>query len=184
MSQRDPDARFIAYEISPAAVEFVRSRNIQALERADLFDGAKLPDDDKTFDLALLNFVLEHTNDPNVLLREASRVAHNVFVSIVLDDTILAERAAHRRGVELAGRTKRYSRDSARTLLRAAGLEVQRELITPPRIAVSVYWASGVAGKTKAYGSALAKNALHRVLPRPAERLFAASYRALTRSPS
>lgn len=182
MSQRDLGASFVAYEISPAAVEFVQSRNIAALERADLFDGAKVPDDDKAFDLALLNFVLEHTNDPSVLLGEASRVAHNVLVSIVLDDTILAERAGHRRGVELAGRTQRYNRDSARALLRAAGLEVQEELISPPRVAVSVYWAKGLAGKTKAYGSAIAKTALHRVLAQPAERLFAASYRAIARS--
>jgi SAM-dependent methyltransferase len=39
------------------------------------FDGSTLPFEDGSFDVALLVDVLHHTNDPLVLLREASRVA-------------------------------------------------------------------------------------------------------------
>lgn len=44
------------------------------------FDGHKLPFDDKSFDAVICIDVLHHTDDPNVLLREAKRVARNVVV--------------------------------------------------------------------------------------------------------
>jgi SAM-dependent methyltransferase len=49
------------------------------------FDGNALPHADGAFDVSLLVDVLHHTNDPRVLLREASRVAR----SMVLKDHTL-----------------------------------------------------------------------------------------------
>ena len=47
------------------------------------FDGTRLPFADKSFDVVLFTDVLHHTDDPEVLLREAKRVAR---VALVLKD--------------------------------------------------------------------------------------------------
>ncbi len=47
----------------------------------DLYDGLRLPYDDDSFDYSLLVFVLHHTPDPLLVLREALRVSlRGVFV--------------------------------------------------------------------------------------------------------
>ena len=56
-----------------------------SIERFALFDGRSLPYEDKSFDVAILIFVLHHADDPGVLLREASRVAR--YAVIVVEDT-------------------------------------------------------------------------------------------------
>jgi len=45
-----------------------------------LYDGEKLPFDDNSFDITVLNEVLHHTEDPEPVLREAIRVGRAVFV--------------------------------------------------------------------------------------------------------
>ena len=65
-------------------------RNVTAVDVTDtsyndtlqpiLYDGARLPYDDDSFDVALLLTVLHHTHDPDAILREAMRVAARVLV--------------------------------------------------------------------------------------------------------
>lgn len=45
-----------------------------------LYDGQHIPFEDKSFDVALLVFILHHTNDPEGILKEASRVARRLVV--------------------------------------------------------------------------------------------------------
>jgi ubiquinone/menaquinone biosynthesis C-methylase UbiE len=47
------------------------------------FDGEHLPFPDKSVDVVMFVYVLHHTNDPEVLLREAQRVA---LKAVVLKD--------------------------------------------------------------------------------------------------
>jgi SAM-dependent methyltransferase len=49
----------------------------------DVFDGSHLPFEDKSFDIVLFTDVLHHTVDPELLLREAKRVAR---AAIILKD--------------------------------------------------------------------------------------------------
>jgi SAM-dependent methyltransferase len=46
----------------------------------DLFDGRTIPHGDRSFDVVMFVDVLHHTDDPNVLLREAIRVARQAVV--------------------------------------------------------------------------------------------------------
>lgn len=59
---------------------FIRN---QTTIRIDQFDGQVIPFDDASFDVVMLVNVLHHTQDPNILLREAARVASK---SIVIKD--------------------------------------------------------------------------------------------------
>jgi ubiquinone/menaquinone biosynthesis C-methylase UbiE len=62
-------------------------RGIDVLARAhthipvELFDGSRIPFDDRSFSVILFSDVLHHTDDPTILLREAWRVAkHSVII--------------------------------------------------------------------------------------------------------
>ena len=45
-----------------------------------LYDGKKLPFNDRTYDIAVLNEVLHHADDPESVLREAKRVGQAIFL--------------------------------------------------------------------------------------------------------
>jgi len=45
-----------------------------------LYDGKTLPFDDKSYDIAVLNEVLHHADDPESVLKEAKRVGKAVFI--------------------------------------------------------------------------------------------------------
>lgn len=62
----------------------------------DLFDGQRIPAPDRSVDVVMFVDVLHHTDDPNVLLREARRVARRC---VIIKD--------HRRDGVMAGTTLR-----------------------------------------------------------------------------
>jgi SAM-dependent methyltransferase len=69
-----------------AAVPGLMIRGVDALVwpeariPVEIFDGYRLPFDDKNFDAVMFVDVLHHTDDPMVLLREAKRVARRAIV--------------------------------------------------------------------------------------------------------
>jgi SAM-dependent methyltransferase len=79
-------SQFTGLEISESGVRMVQDKNIRGVE-ARLFDGYELPFQDKSFDLAILSHVIEHVEYPRRLIREAARVAHNVFIEVPLEST-------------------------------------------------------------------------------------------------
>jgi SAM-dependent methyltransferase len=66
--------------------EGTRVQGIDIMERATthipvtLFDGKKIPLDDKSVDVVTFVDVLHHTNDPQILISEASRVARKAVI--------------------------------------------------------------------------------------------------------
>jgi SAM-dependent methyltransferase len=120
-----------ALEISPSGIQAIRTRGIEGLAEALVFDGYAVPYDDGRFDLAVLSHVLEHVEHPRQLLREAARVASHVFVEVPLEDTWRLPRDFV---PDPVGHINFYSAKSVRRLLQSCGLVVLEQRIShPPR---------------------------------------------------
>jgi SAM-dependent methyltransferase len=178
---RPGERSFHAVEIVESAVALARRRAIPGVESVDLFDGVHIGEPAAAFDLALLIFVLEHSEEPLALLREACRVADHVALAVVLDDTLAARRPSHRREAARVGHRQRFTRWSLRGLLAEAGLEVVEERVEMPPLEVFTFWAEDTPREGRARTLGRARRGLHRVLPRTTERLVAANYRCVAR---
>jgi SAM-dependent methyltransferase len=72
LQARRPDLNLRGIDVLP------RSRTHIPVE---MFDGARIPFGNESFDIVLFSDVLHHTSDPAILLREARRVAaHSVLI--------------------------------------------------------------------------------------------------------
>jgi SAM-dependent methyltransferase len=184
MSGHGVASALVGYEIAPSAVEFASKRNIPRVERVELFDGTKIPEPDGSFDLGVLNFVLEHTENPAELLSEVGRVASHVLLSAVLDDTLSARRSGHAEATSVSGHVQRFNLKTIRHLLRDEGFSIEHERVRPPSVAAAVFWREpGWKSSIKAYSLALAKWTAYRIAPPIARQIFAASYRCIATSP-
>lgn len=71
IGERRPDVEVRGIDV------FVRDKTHIPVES---FDGSRIPYQDKSFDVVMFVDVLHHTDDPLILLREASRVAREYIV--------------------------------------------------------------------------------------------------------
>ena len=128
-------ARFTGLEISPSALARVQQKNIPNLE-VQLFDGYEFPFFEKRFDLAILSHVLEHVEHPRKLIQEASRVAHNVFIEVPLEDTW---RLSEDFVFDCVGHINFYSRKTIRRLVQSCGMQVLDARLSHSSLASYVY---------------------------------------------
>jgi len=56
-----------------------------------IIDGKNLPFEDNSFDVVLINYVLHHCEDPEVVLKEAKRVAKRIIIFEDLPEGFLAK---------------------------------------------------------------------------------------------
>jgi ubiquinone/menaquinone biosynthesis C-methylase UbiE len=140
-SMREFGGELTGYEIADSAVERVRNRNIRAIRRVQAFDGHHLPDSDRSFDLAVLSHVLEHTSDPVALLAEAGRVAREVVFEVPLEATVFSNRKAYRESAGEIGHIQKFSLSDARRMVHAAGLAIVDELLSNRDRSVRLFWA-------------------------------------------
>jgi SAM-dependent methyltransferase len=164
------------FDISRAAVDIVRDRDIPGLTRAETFDGARLPLAERSFDLALLFHVLEHVPEPAALLAEAARVSSAVVLEVPLEENLSARRASKRRSAEEIGHLQRLDRAAVGRIVRDAGLMLAAELADPLTLEVHSFFAENVAARLRAGVKAAIRRSLYSVAPRAAERLFTVHY--------
>jgi len=158
-----------ALEVSSSAVAAIKSRDIACLVDAAVFGGSALPHDDDSFDLVTMINVMDHAENPRLLLREAARVGRHVYIHVPLEDTVRLDCST-----EAVGRISFFSHKTMRSLVRTTGLELVAE-----RISV----APGTDADRGRARRARAKQAAHRVLPRAAEALFTYHLSLLCRRP-
>jgi len=78
---------FYSLEISESAVNVIQEKKIPALIECRLYDGYHIPYDDMSFDLAIISHVIEHTEYPRMIIKDAARVASHIFIEVPLEMT-------------------------------------------------------------------------------------------------
>lgn len=115
-----------AVEISESGIAQINEKNIELLKSAQLFDGYKLPFEDKSFDLVILSHVLEHVEHERILLREIHRVTKQLVIEVPKDYRFGAE---HKLAHFLAyGHINLYTPTSLKFLLMTENFKIEREL--------------------------------------------------------
>lgn len=139
LADRGFGTRRVGYELSRTAVDIAREQ--PGVDAAHAYDGARLPQDDGAFDLAVLSHVIEHVPDPAQTLREAARVARAVVVEVPLERNVSASRPAKRAHAEEIGHLHSFDRAAVDRFVEGAGCRVIARLSDPLPRAVHTYWA-------------------------------------------
>jgi ubiquinone/menaquinone biosynthesis C-methylase UbiE len=87
LSENNAFSSFSIYslEISESGIDKIKNKNINNLKEILKFDGYKIPYDDLYFDIILCSHVIEHVENPRILLREIKRVAKSHIFEIPID---------------------------------------------------------------------------------------------------
>ncbi|HET6505735.1 MAG TPA: methyltransferase domain-containing protein [Baekduia sp.] len=147
LGRRGFGARRVGYEISSSGVRLAAER--PEVDRAQVFDGAALPEPDQAYDLVFATHVLEHVPDPAPLTRELLRVGRAVVVEVPLERNLSARRPAARAASEGVGHLHRFDRRAIRALIAGAGGRVAAELLDPLPRAVHTFGAQDVRQRVR-----------------------------------
>ena len=140
--------RLAGVEVSRTAAELAHQQS--GLSDVQLFDGATLPFEDRTFPLVLATHVLEHVDAPGALLREMKRVSAGlVLVEVPLERNLAARRPAARALSRAAGHVQRFDRRQIRQLLREVGLMPVADLVDPLTREMQVFREGSAKGTAK-----------------------------------
>ncbi len=168
-------------EITQAAVEIAGAR--AEIESVELYDGARLPAADGTYDLGIVSHVLEHVPDPAALLAEVARACRATLVEVPLEANWSARRAVKREHAAEVGHLQRLDREAMREIVTRAGLSVAAELDDPLPLEVHRFFASNARQRASATAKWGVRAALHRVAPPLARRSFTVHYACLCLPP-
>jgi SAM-dependent methyltransferase len=173
LARRGFGATHVGYEISASGVRLAAER--AEIDAAHVFDGARLPVADGTYDLVFATHVLEHVPDPEPLAAELLRVARAVVIEVPLEANVSARRPAARAASEGAGHLHRFDRRRMRAMVTAAGGRVRGELADPLPRAVHLFGADTPAARARATAKWAVRSGLA-ALPGVGERLFTLHY--------
>ncbi|MBW8855279.1 MAG: class I SAM-dependent methyltransferase [Bradyrhizobium sp.] len=163
------------FDLSAAAIDIARGHDLPGV-RFEVFDGARVPVAERTYDVAVLSHVLEHVPEPAALLAEAARVASWVLVEVPLERNRSAARPAKREEAARIGHIQFFDRDTVRALCAGAGLAIRAELADPLGLAHHAFGADGARARGRAALKAGVRRAAWRLAPRAAERAFTVHY--------
>lgn len=164
------------FDISSAAIELARARAIPRVRSLAVFDGARLPVADDSFDLGVLSHVLEHVEAAGRLLREVARACRAVIVEVPLERNASAVRASRRAVAESIGHVQTLDRAAVAAMVESAGLRVVADLVDPLPAAVHMFGAQTARERGVALAKAGVRRGLFRVSPSVAERAFTLHY--------
>lgn len=72
-------------EISESGIEKIKGKSVTNLVECKKFDGYNIPYEDDFFDVLLCSHVIEHVENPRILLREIKRVSKFQILEIPID---------------------------------------------------------------------------------------------------
>ena len=169
--------RLAGMEISEPAVAIARDRVAEA--QISLFDGERLPLEDRSHELGILSHVLEHVPAPAALLAEVARVCRTVVFEVPLEANWSARRPAKRHHAEEIGHLQRLGRREARQIAADAGLDLVAELQDPLPLSVHRFFAGDRRARVTATAKWGVRAGADRLAPPLARRLFTVHYACL-----
>ena len=110
-------------EISDSGIEAIRERGLSTLESIQKFDGYSIPHPEKSFDVSLATYVLEHVEHERLFLKELARVSQRVIIAVPLEHTLQLRKA--REAGKAIGHINFYTPETFRSVLETSGLEVE-----------------------------------------------------------
>ncbi|MEZ4902032.1 MAG: class I SAM-dependent methyltransferase [Spirosomataceae bacterium] len=165
LNQRKFTENLYAVEISNSGIEKISQRKLASLREVKLFDGYKIPYEDKAFELATCSHVIEHVEHPRLLLREIARVSEYQILEIPIDFSLFVDQKIDH--FLSYGHINIYTPALFKFLLKSEGFEVLDELFLFFSDEVVAYmmkdWKQRLIYKTKAF--VLKNSPLHRVKP-------------------
>lgn len=144
-SSNDFVDQIYAVEISESGVEAIKARHINNLIETKLFDGYKIPYEDKFFDLAVSTHVLEHVEHERLALRELQRVASHVLIEVPLENGLRVSNSIKNSGPY--GHINFYTPETFINLLATTGLKPLKSRV----FSSSYRYDRFVSGKTKGF---------------------------------
>lgn len=177
LGMRGFGGRLAGMEISEPAAAIARDRVAEA--QIGLFDGERLPLEDRSHELGILSHVLEHVPAPAALLAEVARVCRTVVFEVPLEANWSARRPAKRHHAEEIGHLQRLGRREARLLAADAGLEVVAELQDPLPLSVHRFFADDSRARAMATAKWAVRAGADRLAPPLARRMFTVHYACL-----
>jgi SAM-dependent methyltransferase len=159
---------YYAFEISESGLAAIRSRFDDDAVKCMKFDGYHIPADDNAFDLAVLSHVVEHVEHPRKLLYETRRVSRYACVEVPLEHRSLRATLGTAWQPDKTGHINFFDLATARWLLETSGWKVLRFLVCNPPRAVLQF----SKGRTKGFFQWAIREALLRLSPRLAQKLF------------
>jgi hypothetical protein len=159
LNSRKFSSELYAVEISGSGVEAIRSRKLDSLREAQLFDGYKIPYPDKHFDLAIAVHVLEHVEHERLFLHEMRRVARRVFIEVPLEHGLRIQRSID--SGKKYGHINFYTRETLCSLLDSSGLRVIDSRI----VASSLKYEQHLYGRVRGRFKSVVRNSALALLP-------------------
>jgi SAM-dependent methyltransferase len=182
LARRAFGGRLAGLEITDAAVELAAGRG--DIGSVALYDGARVPAADRSYDLGILSHVLEHVHEPAALLAEVARACRHVVVEVPLEANVSARRPRKRVVAGDVGHLQRLDRAAMREIVSAAGLRISCELEDALPLSVALFWATTPAARARACAKWAARATAHGVAPALARRLFTVHYACLCAAPA
>lgn len=164
LSERKFADELYAIDISESGISKIRERNIKTLKECDTYDGYTIPYPDDRFDIAILTHVIEHLENPRMLIYEASRVAKHLFVEVPLEHHL---RLPKDFVFDRVGHINEYTPITIRRLLQTCNLKVLDQVVKNHSKAVHLH----PEGKSNAINYEI-KNILLKLFPQLAVGLF------------
>jgi ubiquinone/menaquinone biosynthesis C-methylase UbiE len=164
LSERGFADELYAIDISESGIRKIQARQIKTLKECSTYDGYTIPYSDDRFDIAILTHVVEHLENPRMLIYEASRVAKHLFVEVPLEDHL---RLSNDFVFDRVGHINDYTPRSIRRLLQTCNLTVLDRVVTNHSKAVHVH----PEGKSNVVNYEI-KNFLLKFFPQLAVSLF------------
>ena len=179
LSRRSVAPALAGFDITAEGIESVQRRQIAGLERAEVFDGRRLPADDGAFDLGILSHVVEHLPEPARVLSEVARVSKAVIVEVPLEQNVSARRAAKRSQAAAIGHLNFFDREAVAELANQAGLRLVVELSDPLTLSHHSFFATTSRQRATAALKAAVRRSVFATSAHVAERLFTVHYACL-----